>query len=129
VLLQEAAKGGQPAAMFHLGELYRHGTGVAQNSSEAETWLRRAATRGYLKAWLSLVQLFRSGPDADLHARPCCAARPRIWAMAKRSICSDSLPDRRRRAADPRSARWLARAADQNVTAAYNRLGSLYAEA
>ena len=57
-LLERAAKAGQPAAMFHLGELYRCGLGVAQSVSEAETWLRRAATRGYLKAWLALMQLF-----------------------------------------------------------------------
>src|ERR1019366_7090532 len=66
-LLEKAAAAGQPAAMFHLGELYRRGRGVAQSASQAETWLRRATMRGYLKAWVPLVQLFRSGPEADLN--------------------------------------------------------------
>ncbi|HXL97493.1 MAG TPA: hypothetical protein VN925_03900 [Steroidobacteraceae bacterium] len=32
-LLEQAAAAGQLAAMFDLGELYRHGRGVAQNAS------------------------------------------------------------------------------------------------
>jgi len=33
---------------------------VKRSVSDAETWLRHAATRGYLTAWLSLVHLFRT---------------------------------------------------------------------
>jgi TPR repeat protein len=66
-LLKQAANAGQPAAMFYLGELCRRGLGVTQSAAEAETGCAAPATRGYLKAWLSLAQLFRSGPDADLN--------------------------------------------------------------
>ena len=64
-LLHEAADSGQPAAMFHLGELYRLGHGVPPSASQAETWLRRAVARGHVKALLSLVQLFDTGPEPD----------------------------------------------------------------
>jgi TPR repeat protein len=116
--------------MFHLGELYRRGLGVAQSSSEAETWLRRAATRGYLKAWLSLVRLFRSGPDVDPNtAASICRQAADLgdgeaqYLLGQFYLAGEGVPR------DPaEAARWLSKAADQNVTAAYDALGSLYAE-
>ena len=122
-LLLEAAKAGQPAAMFHLGELYRRGVGVAASASEAETWLRRAATRGYFKAWLSLAQLFRYGPDPDLNtAAVLCRQAADLgdgeaqYLLGQLYLAGEGVP---RDAAE--AARWFAKAADQNVTAAYNR--------
>src|ERR1700691_3356556 len=64
-LLQEAANATLPTAMFHLGEMYRRGLGVEVNRSQAETWLSRAAVHGHVKALLSLVWLFNSGPEPD----------------------------------------------------------------
>ena len=64
-LLREAAEAGQPASMFHLGEVYRLGQGVPPSATLAETWLRRAVVRGHVKALLSLVRLFDSGPEPD----------------------------------------------------------------
>ena len=129
-LLEEAPKSGQPAAMFHLGELYRRGVGVAQSASDAETWLRRAATRGYLKAWLALVQLFRSGPDPDLNtAAVLCRQAADLgdgeaqYLLGQFYLTGAGVP---RDASE--AARWLAKAADQNVMAAYDRLGAMYAE-
>jgi hypothetical protein len=73
--------------MFHLGELYRRGHGVPPSASQAETWLRRAAARGHVKALLSLVQLFDSGPEPDANMpQRCCADRPRNWVTVKPNI-------------------------------------------
>ena len=46
--------------MFHLGLIYRDGKGVEPDTSEAETWLRRAAARGHCHAMLELGRLFAS---------------------------------------------------------------------
>ena len=115
--------------MFHLGELYRRGVGVAQNASMAETWLRRAATRGISRPGSSLVQLFRSGAEADLNtAAVLCRQAADLGdgeaqhLLGQLYLAGEGVPR------DPtEAARWLAKAADQNVTAAYDRLGALYA--
>jgi len=56
-LLLELATGDNTEAMYQLGEVYRMGIGVEQDLRFAETWLRRACTRGHLHAHTSLDQL------------------------------------------------------------------------
>ena len=129
-LLHDAADSGQPAAMFHLGEMYRLGHGEPPDASQAESWLRRAAARGHVKALLSLVQLFESGPEPDANtAAVLCRQAAELgdgeaqyWLgqfyLAGKGVPSDPME----------AARWISKAADQGVTAAYERLGALYAE-
>ncbi len=56
-LLQDLADGGHTWAMFQLGALYQDGIGVKQDLTLAETWLRRAASRQYLPAFVPLARL------------------------------------------------------------------------
>lgn len=46
----KSAKQDFPIAQYELGCMYRDGTGVAKNRSEAERWLRKAAEQKYQKA-------------------------------------------------------------------------------
>jgi TPR repeat protein len=48
--LIEAARGGLPDAMCHLGQCLVSGTGVATDLDAAKTWLRGAAERGHALA-------------------------------------------------------------------------------
>ena len=130
VTLLEQAAVDRPAAMFYLGECYRAGLGVAPDSSQAETWLRRAATRGHSKALLSLVRLFRSGTDPDLNtAAVLCRQAAELgdaeaqYLLGQFSLSGEGVP---RDATE--AARWLGRAAAQNFAPACERLGALYAE-
>jgi TPR repeat protein len=128
-LLASAADAGQPAAMFHLGELYRRGCGVAQSAAEAEAWLCRAATRGHLKALVSLVQLIRARPEPDLNeAVRLCRQAAEFGDAEAQYLLGQFYLSGQGVARDPNeAARWLGKAADQNVTAAIERIGALHA--
>jgi len=57
-LFLDAATAGRTEAMFHLGEIYRRGRpGVDQDLVTAETWLRRACSRGFIPAFMALARL------------------------------------------------------------------------
>jgi TPR repeat protein len=56
-LLLELATGDNTEAMYQLGEIYRAGNRGQRDLRLAETWLRRACTRGHLRAFASLDQL------------------------------------------------------------------------
>jgi TPR repeat protein len=67
-LLTEAAETGNTEAMFRLGELYRSRGFAGRNLTMAETWLRRAGTRGHTPALLALACLLVDDlaiPDYD----------------------------------------------------------------
>lgn len=53
-LYTDAAKQGDPDAMFSLGEIYSAGTGVDQDLDEAFLWYQRAAEKGHVRAILQL---------------------------------------------------------------------------
>lgn len=55
---RKAAEGGDKFAQNNLGVLLRDGIGVERNCTEAITWFKRSAAQGYLKAQLSLAQLY-----------------------------------------------------------------------
>jgi len=56
-LLLELATGSNTEAMYQLGEMYRLGDRVQQDLRLAETWLKRACTRGHLPAHTALSEL------------------------------------------------------------------------
>lgn len=129
-LLTEAAEAKHPAAMFHLGELYRIGRGVPVSLPDAETWLRRAAANGHVAANLSLVRLLLSldPPDHDSAAALCRQAAEAGDGQAQLLLgqmyqSGTGVPKDGREAA-----RWLSKAADQGVIVAYEKLGALYSE-
>ena len=67
-LLTEVAEAGNTEAMFRLGEVYRSRDFAGRNLAMAETWLRRAGTRGHMQALLALACLLVDDlaiPDYD----------------------------------------------------------------
>ena len=67
-LFSELAAINQTEAMFHLGRLYQKGRGVVQNTRTAETWFRRAGTRGHVPSLLALARVLieeTSPPDYE----------------------------------------------------------------
>ena len=67
-LLTDAAEAGNTEAMFRLGEVYRSRDFAGRNFALAETWLRRAGTRGHTPALLALACLLVDDlavPDYD----------------------------------------------------------------
>jgi TPR repeat protein len=58
--LQEAAEGGEPAAMFVLAQMLADGEGGPPDAVAARTWLERAAEREYPEA---LQELALTEPD------------------------------------------------------------------
>ncbi len=67
-LLTEAAEAGNTEAMFRLGELYRSRGFAGYDLAKAETWLRRAGTRGHTPALLAVACLLVDDlavPDYD----------------------------------------------------------------
>ena len=129
-LLEHAAAANHPAAMFHLGELYGRGRCVTRDTSQAESWLRCAAKRGYIKASLALAQLLRSDPDADeTAAATICREAAELGDGEAQYLMGQLLLAGEGVARDPvEAAGWLAKAADQNVTGAYEMHGAPYTE-
>ena len=50
-----------PVAEYKLSHMYAHGTGVARNKKEAQTWLERAAQHGNIDAQYELGNALREG--------------------------------------------------------------------
>jgi uncharacterized protein len=50
-----------PVAEYKLSQMYAHGTGVARNKKEAQTWLERAAEHGNVEAQYVLGNALREG--------------------------------------------------------------------
>lgn len=64
-LLRRAASQGQIGAMYGLGMTYWRGDGAKPDMSAAETWMRRAATKGNIVAKRSMAQLLLERPNDD----------------------------------------------------------------
>lgn len=59
--LRQAAKKGDAAARFGLGQAYERGEGVRQNLKEAALWYARASQDGHAEAKLNLGKMFDAG--------------------------------------------------------------------
>src|SRR5215467_15847345 len=55
------AEGGEAAAAYNLGLLFRDGHGVGQDFSEAARWFTRAANQGFAVAQVDLGALYADG--------------------------------------------------------------------
>ncbi|MDB5468327.1 MAG: hypothetical protein JWQ46_3089, partial [Phenylobacterium sp.] len=113
-----------------LGQHHRLGLGVPPSPSEAETWLRRAAVRGHIKAMTALGDLFAGGASADLaaagvHYREAAELGDgqAQFALAELYLHGLGVP-----LDSQEAARWFRSAALQDVVPAYERLGALYAD-
>ncbi len=129
-LLSQAARAGQIDAMFAFGERYRTGDGVACDLALAETWLRRAAVKGSVKARVSLVRLLSELSEPDLHqaAALCREAAEADDAEAQYLLGVFCLEGRGVPIDAHEAAVWFKKAAAQHVIGAFERLGALYSE-
>ena len=129
-LLAAAARAGEPHAMYRLGEVYRSGAGGRADLVRAETWLRRAAAKGVTKANVSLARLLLELPEVDRYsaATVCRAAADEgdgeaQYLMGVFALEGIGVPSNAREALG-----WFQLAAEQQVVAAFERLGFMYAE-
>ena len=60
-LCTEAARTGNPAAEYCLGQLYQKGLGTSKNPAEALKWFEAAATQGHLQATESAALMLANG--------------------------------------------------------------------
>ena len=129
-LYTAAARAGLPYAMYRLGERHRLGDGTAVDASAAETWLRRAASKGIVVAHVSLVRLLSGLPDADpaSAAAACREAAELDDPQAQYLMGLLCLEGRGTPRDASEAAKWFALAAGQGVAGASERLGALYAE-
>ncbi|MCM5555938.1 tetratricopeptide repeat protein, partial [Pleomorphomonas sp. NRK KF1] len=59
--LEQAAEGGDPDALYQLGDLYTRGGAVPVNGQKAIDFLQRAADEGHTWAYIRLGELYRDG--------------------------------------------------------------------
>jgi TPR repeat protein len=96
-LLTDAAEAGNTEAMFRLGEVYRGRDFAGRNLEMAETWLRRAGTRGHTPALLALACLLVDDlavPDYDSAAIILHEAASRGNVGARRALENIKLIDK-----------------------------------
>ena len=58
---QAAAKKGDAAAQYRLGEMHDLGQGVPQDYKAAVQWYRRAAQQGHAQAQFALAEMYKNG--------------------------------------------------------------------
>lgn len=57
----EAARKGDAAAQYRLGEMYDLGRGVKQDYAQAVRWYRAAAEQGHAQAQFALAEMYKNG--------------------------------------------------------------------
>lgn len=129
-LLLKAAHAGHPFAMLKLGDCYAAGShGLPQDPSLAEVWLRRASAKGLTGATVRLLRLLAGQPDHNDHelallARAAAEAGHAEAQYLTGVFCLNGQGTMK----DPtEAAKWFELAAAQNVGAAHERLGAMYA--
>ncbi len=48
-------------SMYHVGEMYRDGTGVERSGQNAIAWFKKAGDQGYMIAWYSIAKIYEEG--------------------------------------------------------------------
>jgi hypothetical protein len=119
---------GDASAEFNLGNKYYDGHGVSQDYSEAATWYRKAAARGYAEAQLKLGTMYLTGKGVAKDPAEALTwyrkaadqgnADAQAWlgAWYKTSPAQDYTE----------AASWWRRAADQGNAFALVSLGGMY---
>lgn len=65
LMILKAAEMGLDEAQYWVGNCYKLGYGVKQNTATAEVWFRRAAKQGYSKAQEALGRMYQKGQGGD----------------------------------------------------------------
>ena len=105
-ILQVAAETDNPEAQFLMGRMLRDGLGTRANVDLAVGWFERAASKGYLPAYLPTAQLYYGAtrdPRTGL-LPPEFLAKSYLWssALVRRSEESADMADAKRLLAEVR---------------------------
>jgi len=126
-----AAKKGDAAAQYRLGEMYDLGRGVKQDYAQAVLWYRAAAEQGHAPAQFALAEMYKNGDGVakDVaeavrwYRRAAQQGEPRAQLLlgvlyeSGVGVPKDSAP----------AAEWYRRSAEQGDPRAQLLLGNLYA--
>ena len=104
--MQVAAESDNPEAQFLLGRMLRDGVGTEANVDLAVGWFERAASKGYLPAYLPAAQLYYAAArDPKTGLLPAeFLAKSYLWtsALVQRSGDATDLAEAKRLLADVR---------------------------
>jgi localization factor PodJL len=129
--LAEAARKGDPLAMFEIGAVYTEGRGVKADLAQAAKWYQHAADAGVIPAEYRLASLYEKGTGV---ARDLKKARALYQQAAEKGNASamhnlavmlasggETAPD------FAGAGKWFARAADRGIRDSQFNLAILYA--
>jgi TPR repeat protein len=129
-LLGEAAEKQHTDAMFRLGESYQNDVVGKKNFALAETWLRRAGSRGHIKALVSLARLLVEGtvvPDYGSAAVVLREAADLSDGLAQYYLGQFYNLGLGVHHDPTEAAAWFRKAADQGIIGAIESLGVMHA--
>lgn len=122
---QPLAVAGDADAQFNLAQAYRMGRGVGADVKQAETWFRRAADQGHLRAADNLgLLLFQNGDRASampLIRRSAERGEPRAGFVFATALFNGDYTEKNW----PLAYAYMRRAADAGVPQAQNSLGQM----
>jgi TPR repeat protein len=128
--LRMAAEQGLPSAQFTLGNFYRNGARVAQDSAEAAKWYREAAEQGHAKAQFSLGAMYGRGEgfsvDSAEAAKWYREAADQGDADAQYNLGLAYDYGRGVAENDAEAVKWYRKAAEQGGAEAQGHFGSMY---
>ncbi len=130
---REAAQGGEAAAEFALGRIYRAGTGAPQDYPGALAWFQKAAAQGNPGAEYELGLMYDNGEgtkrDASAAAGWFLKSATQGYAPAQISLAG--MLERGAGVAKdfPQAIRWVTPEAEHGNVDAQLKLGTLYVEA
>ena len=130
------AEGGDPDAMFGLGEMYRKGLGVPQNYRKSLSWYRKAAEGKHAKAMFNLGLIYQLGSESGYgvlqdyhqaeHWYQMAAKRGHARAMCSLGLLYDKGLGVSQNYSKALS--WYCKSAERGYTKAMNNIGVMYHE-
>ncbi|MBP1858200.1 peptidoglycan-binding protein [Rhizobium herbae] len=129
--LAEAAKKGDPLALFEIGAVYTEGRGIKADLAEAAKWYQRAADAGVIPAEYRLASLYEKGTGVGRDLKKArmlyehAADKGNASAMHNLAVMlasgGDAAPD------FAGAGKWFAMAADRGIRDSQFNLAILYA--
>ncbi len=129
--LAEAAKKGDPLALFEIGAVYTEGRGIKADLAEAAKWYQRAADAGVIPAEYRLASLYEKGTGVGRDLKKArtlyqqAAEKGNASAMHNLAVMlasgGDAAPD------FAGAGKWFAMAADRGIRDSQFNLAILYA--
>jgi localization factor PodJL len=129
--LAEAAKAGDPLALFEIGAVYTEGRGIKADLAQAAKWYQRAADAGVVPAEYRLASLYEKGTGVGRDLKKAralyqqAADKGNASAMHNLAVMlasgGDAAPD------FAGAGKWFAMAADRGIRDSQFNLAILYA--